>query len=83
MKTQRPVKSSLILLESHWAIGCGTGGTVPWEACVLPRERPETKIILSEPANVQIVGSGHAQQTDADGSTAVSHPHFEPHPIED
>jgi cysteine synthase A len=50
---------------------------------VLPKERPETKIILSEPANVQIVGSGHAQQTDADGSTAVSHPHFEPHPIED
>ncbi len=35
-----------------------------------------------EPANAQIVGSGHVQQRDADGSPAVSHPHFEPHPIQ-
>ncbi len=66
----------------YWVTGYGTGGTVTGVARVLSRERPETKIILSEPANAQIVGSGHIQQRDADGSPAVSHPHFEPHPIQ-
>ena len=65
-----------------WVTGYGTGGTVTGVARLLRRERPETKIILSEPANAQIVGSGHVQQRDADGSPAVSHPHFEPHPIQ-
>ena len=66
----------------YWVTGYGTGGTVTGVARVLRRERPETKIILSEPANAQIVGSEHVQQRDADGSPAVSHPHFEPHPIQ-
>ena len=66
----------------YWVTGYGTGGTVTGVARVLRRERPETKIILSEPANAQIVGSGHIQQRDADGSPAVGHPHFEPHPIQ-
>ncbi|HBM52710.1 MAG TPA: cysteine synthase [Deltaproteobacteria bacterium] len=66
----------------YWVTGYGTGGTVTGVARVLRRERPETKIILSEPANAQIVGSGHVQQREADGSPAVSHPHFEPHPIQ-
>ena len=66
----------------YWVTGYGTGGTITGVARVLRRERPETKIILSEPANAQIVGSGHVQQRDADGSPAVSHPHFEPHPIQ-
>ena len=66
----------------YWVTGYGTGGTVTGVARVMRRERPETKIILSEPANAQIVGSGHVQQRDADGSPAVSHPHFEPHPIQ-
>ena len=46
------------------------------------RERPETKIVLSEPANAQLLGSGKAQERAADGSPAVSHPAFEPHPIQ-
>ena len=66
----------------YWVTGYGTGGTVTGVARVLRKERPETKIILSEPANAQIVGSGHVQQREADGSPAVSHPHFEPHPIQ-
>ena len=66
----------------YWVTGYGTGGTVTGVARVMRRERPETKIILSEPANAQIVGSGHVQQREADGSPAVSHPHFEPHPIQ-
>ena len=62
--------------------GYGTGGTLAGVARVLRRERPETKIIMCEPANAQLVGSGKAQERAADGSPAVSHPAFEPHPIQ-
>ncbi len=62
--------------------GYGTGGTVTGVARVLRRERPETKIVLSEPVNAQIVGSGTGQQRDEAGSPAESHPSFEPHPIQ-
>ncbi|MBP7242693.1 PLP-dependent cysteine synthase family protein [Amaricoccus sp.] len=62
--------------------GYGTGGTVIGLARVLRRERPETRIILAEPANAALVGSGIAQQRDPQGAPAESHPAFEPHPIQ-
>jgi cysteine synthase A len=62
--------------------GYGTGGTVTGIARVLRRERPETKIILSEPANAPLVGSGVAQERMTGGGPAVSHPSFQPHPIQ-
>jgi cysteine synthase A len=49
---------------------------------VLRKERPETRIVLSEPANAQLIASGVAQKRGADGSPAESHPAFEPHPIQ-
>ena len=52
------------------------------EAAVLRKERPEIKIVISEPANAQLIGSGKPQERDPDGSPAVSHPAFEPHPIQ-
>jgi cysteine synthase A len=66
----------------YWVTGYGTGGTLTGVARVLRKERPETKIILSEPANAQIVGSGIAQERAADNSPAVSHSAFEPHMIQ-
>ena len=66
----------------YFVTGYGTGGTVTGVARVLRKERPDTKIILTEPANAAIVGSGHAQERAADQSPAVSHPKFEPHPIQ-
>ena len=66
----------------YFVTGYGTGGTVTGVARVLRRERPETKIVLSEPANAQIVGSGKAQPRNADGSPGASHAAFEPHPIQ-
>ncbi|MHA3976211.1 cysteine synthase A [Halovulum sp. GXIMD14794] len=66
----------------YFVTGYGTGGTVTGVGRVLRRERPETKIILSEPANAAIVGSGHKQARSADGAPAESHPAFEPHPIQ-
>ncbi|MBC7285393.1 pyridoxal-phosphate dependent enzyme [Hoeflea sp.] len=62
--------------------GYGTGGTVTGLARVLRRERPETRIILTEPVNAQLVGSGVAQQRCIGGAPAASHPSFEPHPIQ-
>lgn len=62
--------------------GYGTGGTVTGLGRVLREQRPDTKIILSEPANSQLVGSGHGQKRTDDGSPAESHPAFEPHPIQ-
>jgi cysteine synthase A len=62
--------------------GYGTGGTVTGLSRVLRRERPETKIILSEPANAQLLGSGQAQERSAEGTPTVSHPAFTPHPIQ-
>ncbi len=66
----------------YFVSGYGTGGTVTGVARVLRRERPEVRIVLTEPANAQLVGSGHGQERTKDGSPAVSHPKFEPHPIQ-
>ena len=62
--------------------GYGTGGTVTGVARVLRRERPDTRIVLSEPTNAQLVGSGHAQGREENHAPAESHPAFEPHPIQ-
>ncbi|WP_054007476.1 PLP-dependent cysteine synthase family protein [Cypionkella psychrotolerans] len=62
--------------------GYGTGGTVTGLSRVLRRERPETRIILTEPANAQLIGSGKAQERGVGGAPAASHPSFEPHPIQ-
>lgn len=62
--------------------GYGTGGTVTGLARVLRKERPATKIILAEPTNAPLVGSGVAQERAADGSPTKSHPAFQPHPIQ-
>ena len=62
--------------------GYGTGGTLAGVARVLRVERPETKIVLCEPANAQLVGSGTPQDRGPDGSPALSHPAFEPHLIQ-
>jgi cysteine synthase A len=66
----------------YWVTGYGTGGTVTGVARVLREQRPDTRIILTEPANAAIVASGHAQERDAQGSPSVSHPGFAPHPIQ-
>jgi cysteine synthase A len=62
--------------------GYGTGGTIAGVGRVLRRERPETRIVLCEPANAQLLGSGRSQERAPDGAPAASHPAFEPHPIQ-
>ena len=66
----------------YWVSGYGTGGTATGVARVLRKERPETKIILTEPENAAIVSSGQSQSRMDTGAPAESHPAWEPHPIQ-
>lgn len=66
----------------YWVTGYGTGGTITGVARALRRERPETKIILSEPDNAQLIASGIVQERDAQHAPAVSHTAFHSHPIQ-
>lgn len=62
--------------------GYGTGGTVTGLGRVLRKERPDVKIVLTEPANAALLSSGHEQEREASGAPAASHPAWEPHPIQ-
>src|SRR5215204_867982 len=66
----------------YWVTGFGTGGTLKGVARVLDKERPETRIVLAEPADAPIVSSGTRQERNADGSPAARHPAWKPHPIQ-
>jgi cysteine synthase A len=63
----------------YWVTGFGTGGTLKGVSRVLKKERPEIRIIVCEPDNSQILGSGIPQEKLADGTPAESHPLFRPH----
>ena len=66
----------------YFVSGYGTGGTLTGVSRVLRRESPATRIILTEPANAALVASQMAQERDAEGAPAASHPAFNPHPIQ-
>jgi cysteine synthase A len=66
----------------YWVTGYGTGGTLKGVARVLRKERPETRIIVCEPEDAQLVGSGIEQKRNADGTPAAPHPSFKPHPMQ-
>src|SRR5215212_4097527 len=66
----------------YWVTGFGTGGTLKGVARVFAKERPETKIVLSEPADAPMVTSGAQQERNPDGSPASRHPAWKPHPIQ-
>lgn len=53
----------------YWVSGYGTGGTVKGVARVLKDKRPDTKIIVTEPDNSQVLGTGLTDR-------------FRPHPIQ-
>lgn len=66
----------------YWVTGYGTGGTFHGAGKTLKAARPDLKIILSEPTGAPLVSSGQAQDRQADGSSAKTHPAFAPHPIQ-
>src|SRR5262244_4187647 len=66
----------------YWVTGYGTGGTLKGVARVLAKERPDTKIIVCEPEDAQLLASGSEQARHPDGSPAAAHPAFKPHPMQ-
>jgi len=66
----------------YWVTGFGTGGTLRGVSRVLAQERPDTKIVVCEPADAPMLSSGLPQATEPDGSTTVSHPSWKPHPLQ-
>ena len=66
----------------YWVTGFGTGGTLKGVGRVLAKERPEVKIILSEPADAAMVTSKTPQERNPDGSPKSRHPAWKPHPIQ-
>jgi cysteine synthase A len=66
----------------YWVTGYGTGGTLKGVAQVLRKERPETKIVVCEPSDAPLIGSGIQQSRKADGTPAAPHPSFKPHPMQ-
>jgi cysteine synthase len=66
----------------YWVTGYGTGGTLNGVARVLSKESPDTKIIVCEPTDAQLLGSGIEQARNPDGSPSAAHPTFKPHPMQ-
>jgi len=81
--TAREIVNDFAGERLDWFVtGYGTGGTLVGVGRVLRRERPETRIVLAEPANAQLIGSAIAQQRGPDGAPLESHRAWEPHPVQ-
>ncbi len=66
----------------YWVTGYGTGGTLKGVGRVLKKERPDTKIVVCEPADAALLASGEPQARNADGTPASGHPAWKPHPMQ-
>jgi cysteine synthase A len=66
----------------YWVTGIGTGGTLKGVARVLEKERPETQVVVCEPADAPLFTSKSKQARNPDGSPASRHPAWKPHPIQ-
>jgi cysteine synthase len=66
----------------YWVTGFGTGGTLKGVSRVLAKERPETKIVVCEPADAPMLSDGGPQERYPDGSAVKSHAAWKPHPLQ-
>jgi len=66
----------------YWVTGFGTGGTLKGVARVLAKERPETKIVVCEPADAPMLTSHTPQKRKPDGSPAEPNTAWKPHPMQ-
>jgi cysteine synthase A len=66
----------------YWVTGYGTGGTLKGVARVLQKESPNTRVVVCEPADAQLIASGQPQERLDDGSPASGHPAWKPHPMQ-
>ena len=66
----------------YWVTGFGTGGTLKGVARVLAKERPDTRIVVCEPADAPMLSEGTPQERNPDGSAAKSNASWKPHPLQ-
>ncbi len=66
----------------YWVTGFGTGGTLNGVSRVLRKERPDTKIVVCEPADAPMLSTHTPQERNPDGSPAKANPAFKPHPMQ-
>ena len=66
----------------YFVTGYGTGGTVNGVASELRKHKPETKIILTEPSNAQLVSSEIKQERNINGQPIKSHDSWQSHLIQ-
>ncbi len=66
----------------YWVTGYGTGGTLNGVSRVLAKESPKTKVVVCEPEDAPLLGSGQVQDYNEDGTPAVPHPAWKPHPMQ-
>jgi cysteine synthase A len=66
----------------YWVTGFGTGGTLNGVSRVLSKERPETKIVVCEPADAPMLSTKTPQERNPDGSPAKPNAAFKPHPMQ-
>lgn len=66
----------------YFVTGFGTGGTLKGTSRVLKKKSPNTTVVVCEPDNAQLLGSGIEQERAADGSPSQSHPNFRPHLVQ-
>jgi cysteine synthase len=66
----------------YWVTGFGTGGTLKGVSRVLAKERPDTKIVVCEPADAPMLSSGSVQERKPDGAPAKTNASWKPHPMQ-
>jgi cysteine synthase A len=63
----------------YFVTGYGTGGTLQGVGAVLSKESPNTKIVVCEPGDAPLLGSGIPQKRRPDGAPDGGHPAWKPH----
>jgi cysteine synthase A len=66
----------------YWVTGYGTGGTLLGVARVLDARAPRTQVVVCEPDNSQVYGSGVRMPWPGDGIPKTSHPKARSHPMQ-
>ncbi len=66
----------------YWVTAFGTGGTLLGVSRVLAAERPDTKIMVCEPADAPMLSDGAVQERHADGTPVKPNASWKPHPLQ-
>jgi len=66
----------------YWVTAFGTGGTLLGVSRVLAAERPDTRIMVCEPADAPMLSDGAVQERHADGRPVKPNASWKPHPLQ-